>query len=671
MVLPKKQREDFANQDNLTNTIIDYLPAQIFWKNKSLTYVGCNMAFVNSLGLHSKEEVIGKSDFELPVSEENSQSYRADDRKIIENKESRINIEECQRLTDGTERILSTSKVPLINKNGEVTGVLGIYIDITDRIKMEKSLAKAKEQAELSNRAKTEFITNMSHDIRTPVSGIIGISKLLEERLEDPEEKQYAHWVHESGEQLLSLLNSVLDIIAASQSTENRLVEEEFDLYQSIKNLIHLELPTVKLKQLDLDIDFDPAIRNAIITDRTKLVRILLNLIGNAIKFTDKGKIGIQVKKISDANDEQLLEFVIWDTGIGIPAELQQQVFERFFRVNPSYKGKYDGHGVGLHIVRNYLELLDSKIQLESEPTVGTRISFNLKVKRGKILPAFEFMSEEKDSQEPKPLFNGKANILLVEDNTVALRIAESLITQLGYHCTSTMDAEEAMKLIEVNRYDLIITDIGLPTMSGQELTHWLRSLPQNHKNYSIPVVGLTAHAVEKIEEECLQAGMNKILTKPLSRTTLQEIVSSFLAPAPHQEQQFLGSDLPNTETGLFELQNFPLLDANIALSNSGSKAAMREILELLLFDNLQQEESALRKAHADNNWTNAEKIAHKLKSSALYCGTVKLQYACQYFERYCKAGYSKRRQDLFEQLLTVIAETKIAIKSWLSSSEQ
>ncbi|WED42098.1 PAS domain-containing hybrid sensor histidine kinase/response regulator [Legionella cardiaca] len=671
MTSSAKNGQSLPMEEQLTNTIIDHLPAQIFWKDKNLLYVGCNMAFVKSLGLQSKKDIIGKSDFDLPVSEKSSITYRADDRKIIESKKPKLNIEECQILTDGTERILSTSKVPLINEQGEVYGVLGIYIDITERIKMERILAKAKEEAEISNRAKTEFITNMSHDIRTPVSGIIGISKLLEERVVDSEEKQYAQWINESGEQLLGLLNSVLDIISASHSIENQLIEEEFDLYQTLKNLVTLELPTVKLKQLELKIDFDKTIANTIITDRTKLVRILLNLVGNAIKFTDKGAITIKVLNLKEEPDQQLLEFTIADTGIGIPSELQPKVFDRFYRITPSYKGQYEGHGVGLHIVQNYLTVLKSELKLESEPQVGTKVIFNLNVKRGhqSILTETHPVKAEDNIIGSFKIFEETPAVLLVEDNPIALRIAESMLRQIGSRCVSAANGEEALKLLKRKKFDLILTDIGLPGISGQELTESIRILEKNNNLPSIPIIGLTAHAVAKVEETCIQAGMNKVLTKPLSFRILQETLTTYLTTSDKNSsaiQTPLGADLPDTEEELFRLDKFPLFNLHTALTNLGSQDTVKELLNLMVNTDLPQEEYEIKQAYKEKNWDKIEKIAHKMKSGALYCGTIKLQYACQYLERYLKAGHSHYREKLYHQLDAVLTQTKTAIIDWL-----
>ncbi|CEK10032.1 PAS domain-containing hybrid sensor histidine kinase/response regulator [Legionella hackeliae] len=664
-----QKRKTSIAEEQLTNAIIDYLPAQIFWKDKDLFYLGCNMAFVKSLGLASKTDIIGKSDFDLPVSEENSAAFRADDRKIIQSKKPRLNIEECQTLADGTERILSTSKVPLLDEKGEAFGVLGIYIDITDRIKMERTLAKAKEQAEISNRAKTEFIANMSHDIRTPVSGIIGISKLLEERLHQSEDQQYAHWINESGQQLLSLLNSVLDIISTTTSVENHLIEEEFDLYQTLRNLINLELPTIKLKQLELNLDYDKTITQTIITDRTKLVRILLNLVGNAIKFTDQGAITIKVRKLKEKMDYQVLEFTIIDSGIGIPPELQQKVFDRFYRINPSYKGKYEGHGVGLHIVQNYLTVLNSEIKLESELQVGTKVIFNLQVKRGKQTATFATSPKKEDSTLNLLHDIGHApTVLVVEDNPIALRIVESLLKKAGCRYMSVSQGEDALPLIENESFDLILTDIGLPGISGQELTEAIRMIEKNNQKPNLPIIGLTAHAADKVEESCLRAGMNKVLTKPLSFKLLHETLAGFLKAAKPEshESEGLGADLPKKEDELFQLDNFPLLDIQNALTNLGDQKTVKELLNLMVHVDLPQEEYQLNQAYKEDNWVSIEKIAHKLKSGALYCGTVKLQYACQYLERYLKAGHSQYQEELYQQLHAVLRQTKNAINEWL-----
>src|SRR3990167_9845781 len=258
------------------------------------------------------------------------------------------------------------TKCPIKNYDGEVIGTVGCSVDITHIKELEKELRIAKEKAESASQAKSEFIANMSHDIRTPLTGIIGLSRILEEEATTLEEKQHARWVQESGERLLSLLNGVLDIVANDRANENDVRLETFDLYQVVQNVLELERAAVKARQLDIKTHFEGKVPHYVISDKMKLHRIILNLVGNAIKFTKKGHISIGVKLISVEKNIAYIEFQIEDTGIGIPDELQAKVFERFFKVSSSYKGIYTGNGIGLNIAKKFVELLGGNIALKS-----------------------------------------------------------------------------------------------------------------------------------------------------------------------------------------------------------------------------------------------------------------------------------------------------------------
>ncbi len=210
-----------------------------------------NTALAETMGLASNTDIIGKTDDDLPTTKEQNAAYRVDDQFVMKSKKPKLNIEEQQTLPDGTTRILSTSKTPLLDEHGEAYGVLAIYSDVTERKNLEISLEKAKNQAEAANLAKTEFIANMSHDIRTPLSGIIEISKLLEQKAQNISDKQYARWIQESSEQLLDLLNGVLDVVSAEHTKDSDVNYETFDIRQCIHEMAQLELPTIKMKKLD------------------------------------------------------------------------------------------------------------------------------------------------------------------------------------------------------------------------------------------------------------------------------------------------------------------------------------------------------------------------------------------------------------------------------------
>ena len=673
-------------EKNINTSIIDQIPNHyIFWKDRNSAYLGCNSALANSVGLKSSADIIGKTDYDLPTAKEQSDAYRADDLLVMESGLPKLNIEEYQTLADGEQRTLSTSKSPLFDDQGKVCGVLAIYSDITKQKKIEAELRVAKEAAEAANHAKTAFIANMSHDIRTPLTGIIGLSALLEDGALSPEEKQNAHWIHSSSEQLLSLLNGIIDVVSADNVGENEVHEEPFDLRQCIEGIVQLQLPTTKYKNLDLRVHIDKNIPAQIISDRMKLHRILLNLLGNAIKFTKTGHITIDIKCLQITESDVKLEFGVTDTGVGIPPELQEKVFDRFYRGTPSYNGTYMGHGVGLHIAQSYVTLLGSQITLTSQEGIGTTFNFNLSCKIGhKKITAPLFPTSCGDTQidlDPadKPQDVGgigsmdddmsKPYILLIEDNPIAMKVVQSIATQAGCHFESAMDGTEALRLATSKPFDLIITDIGLPDFSGHEFTRRLRAWEISCQKKPVPVVGLTAHARETAMKECIDSGMNDVFSKPPRLVMLIKIMKEYIihhdTKAPHLSGK-LGTDLPDTESELFTLDLFPLFAPNDGLKQINDIHLMSELLKIFVSDKMQKDIHAMEHAYQSNDWSTIEKLAHKMKGGVAYLGTHRMHYACQYFERYYKAGHRDLLKELYHQLITVNHQTIEAVNTWL-----
>ncbi|MCA0403480.1 MAG: PAS domain-containing protein [Proteobacteria bacterium] len=561
---------------------------------------------------------------------------------------------------DGEVRWIFDSGFPLIDENGKCYGVSGVAIDVTEDHKKAEEIRVAKEIAELASHAKTEFIANMSHDIRTPLTGIIGMSKLLEDRASTVEDKQYASWVNESGEQLLKLLNGVLDILSTNHLSEEDLHQENFDLYECVNDIEKLERPALLQKGLDFEIKFETDVPQYIRSDRFKLTRILLNLIGNAIKFTEKGKITLKIK-----HEETMLEFMIEDTGIGIPKHLQKKIFEHFYRVNPNYKNTNVGYGVGLHIVEKYIKLLSGNISLKSREGKGS--TFSIRVPLIAVNPATIIKSEIKPisavttNKEDKSI---KLTILLIEDNIVALKVLERMVSQLDCDFQSAITAEEALVKLETNNFACIITDLGLPGMSGIEMTKKIRQ-SSNIKLAKIPIFGLTGHSASSVQAEIEEAGMNAVFTKPMQIDILKDIFAELrnnIMPTPVK-------DLPQTEDGLFALDAYPLLDNQLGETNLGSKAILYEVLQLMVHKDFKEELAKLKDAHLKQNWKDIDSLAHKMKSGALYCGTTKMQYACQYLERYYKSGQTKCLETLYQQLMDVMAQTEREVETWLKNN--
>jgi PAS domain S-box-containing protein len=656
--------------------IISAVPGSIYWKNKEGIYLGCNDFMAKIAGL-STSDIIGKSDYQLWPSQ--ASKLCENDKRVMDLGQS-IRMEEEVTLSNGKKRFFIVDKMPLRDPNGKLNGIIGNSMEITDLKEIQAALESA-------NNAKTEFIANMSHDIRTPLTGVVGMSKLLEDKVDDPNQKQYAQWLGESGAQLLNMLNVILDTVSAENVNETDLHEEPFNLNQVIVDILQLERPSTLTKGINLKTHVDETIPPCLVSDHTKLHRILLNLLGNAIKFTQSGQIEIDVKLLRKTHTHVLLHFSVTDTGIGIPYDLQDKVFDKFFRVTPSYKGVYTGHGLGLHIAQSYANLLGGKIKLTSAPGVGTTFYFDLLLKIGDDLPHAVPPSLNKmthplslpveSTDSAVELSPHAPRLLLVEDNHIALLTLENIATQAGCRFTSAIDGETALNLAKTESFDLIITDLGLPGISGIDFTHQFREFEKERHKKPTPIIGLTAHAENKIKKECLQSGMNAAFTKPMNPETLEKIKLTYLSSinfssiktksAKTTTSKKLGIDLPDSEEELFKLEAFPLLDVNSALTNMGNNATLlNNILKSMVEQEIPNDIIELDNAYSSGDWETVEKLAHRMKGGLVYCGTTKLVYACQYLERYRKAGHVKFLEPLYQQLCMVIEETKKAINEWL-----
>ncbi len=643
--------------------ILALMPGCVYWLDRNNVYLGCNDIQAEQVMLSSRHEIVGKNTNDLLLYVGQASGVDKLNNQVMETGVPHTEIERGT-MPDG-ERVYFSQKVPLRDEHNDIIGLLGISIDITELKKTEAALTIAKERAEAANLAKNEFIANMSHDIRTPLSGVVGMSQLLEDRLKHPEHKQFAYWINQSGEQLLSLLNSIMDVVSAENISESDIKEEAFDLRQCINDIVLLERPTTVLKKIELNVEIDERAPRYIVTDPVKLHRVLLNLVGNAIKFTKAGYITIDVKLVDFNGEQTYLQFQVIDTGIGISLDHHDKVFDRFYRATSSYEGIYSGYGVGLHIAQSYVKLLGGELNFTSQPGMGSTFYFDLPVSVAQV---------EAIAGESNPLNELNSNfyltncdkniphILLVEDNAIALRMLELIVSQAGCRYTSALNGEEALKLAKSMDFDLIITDIGLPGISGYELTQCIRKWESEQDKSAIPILGLTAHAHAK--DECLQSGMNDVFCKPFSLEMMTSILYQFILfnddqSGPTRECRH---GLPGDDSQLFVLGQFPLLDLEHAVERIGNKAVLLDMLQLMATHAIPTDERALRVAYTVRDWSAIEKLAHKMKGSAVYCGTFKMQYACQYLERYRKTGRTVLLEQLYQQLLGVLAETRAVI---------
>ena len=544
-VTGEKLMHEVAAKKYITNVktflerIIAHMPCYVFWKNTNFEYLGCSEQAAKIVGLNFPEDIVGKTDYDFGWDEKLVDDYRKVDTMILKTGQPVVNHEEIVKTPDSSMAHMLVNKVPLFSEDGTIIGIAGISVDITDRKKMEAELNAAKQKAEILNQVKSEFISNMSHDIRTPLAGIVGLAKELRREVVSDRAKQDVDDLVASSDALLSLLSEILEI-AQIESGHLEVKIKKFSLKLLLEKIHNLMGPTIKQNSLEFNITFDDEIPTEIYTDPSRLHRILLNILSNSLKFTEKGSIDLRVKTAKKTERRAVIVFEIEDTGIGIAKEKQDIIFSPFTRVMPSHRGIYSGSGLGLSIVKKFCNDIHAEILIESEPGKGTlfRVLVPVKVpilcdqdldELGNNSETKKFIKAQKqkaDLQRKKEESVDKT-VLLVEDNRIAQRAAEYILTDINCSVEAADNAETAFKKACNKRYDYIFMDIGLPDQSGCELTKDIRSDTKS-LNQETPIIALTAHVMMEKSQECLDAGMQNVLLKPLTVESAIEALSAF-----------------------------------------------------------------------------------------------------------------------------------------------
>ncbi len=445
--------------------------------------------------------------------------------ELIEGKIKEINIKFRATHRDGSIRWFLDKGVALRDEDGKVTRLIGTILDITQQQKIEEELILSREKAVEADNLKSTFLANMSHEIRTPMNGILGFSELLKSEDSSPEERaNYIDIIHQSGKQLMNIINDILDI-SKIEVGQIQINEENTSVNNLMDELLILFKPDTVEKGIELRLHKELEDKESvIITDSVRLRQILSNLLNNAIKFTQEGYVEFGYLLLPDCDDNKqkgaCIQFYVADTGIGIPANKREIIFDRFRQSDESHTRKFGGTGLGLAISKGFVELLGGKIWHESEEGKGSTFYFTIPYKVG--VPDKIQKIEEKFAEH---YHWDKYKVLIVEDDDVSFRYMSKVLEKTGINIERAVTGIEAIDICkQKSDFNLILMDIQLPGINGYEATKRIRAF-----NEKIPVIAQTAHALAEDRKKSLEIGCNDFITKPIKRNVLLQKIDKYL----------------------------------------------------------------------------------------------------------------------------------------------
>lgn len=505
----EKTEHQLSYSQKMLELVMNNIPQQIFWKDRNSVFIGCNQNAARFLGLQSPAEISGKTDFDLAENWQKAELLKGSDKNVIESRQSEIHLEKQLQAKDGSTLWFDISRIPLLDNNGQVTGLLIAFEDITGRKQAEEELKRAKSDAEAASRAKSQFLANMSHEIRTPLNGVIGFTELLKTTCLSPVQEQYVRNANISAHTLLGIINDILDFSKIESGMMN-LELIRTDLFELFENCIDMIKLAASAKNLELLLNIEANFPRFAHIDPVRLKQIIANLLSNAVKFTDQGEIELKVthRQIDDSHSHLFIS--VRDTGIGISPEQQTHLFKAFSQGDNSITRKFGGTGLGLIISELIARQMGGSIHISSEPGIGSVFScdFVARIEPGERLA-----------------FRGFSNLkrcLVVDDNENNRLILSHMLTEWGIECMLAEDARDAIRAVNANSdFDLLICDYHMPDVDGIETVKLIRQLLPGDIQ-KLPVILLHSSSDDPaLYANCDELGIKFRLAKPVQKEHL------------------------------------------------------------------------------------------------------------------------------------------------------